>query len=113
MGITVASAETSPAVVYDQVHLASLTIEQPVSHDDSANPDYRLKITYLMYGVVEGVRHYNANVGAKTISIPDYYGLATQKAGEGDFDLANAMAAIELAVANIIEDQTGVVATVA
>ncbi|NQZ53197.1 MAG: hypothetical protein HRT93_02975 [Piscirickettsiaceae bacterium] len=113
MSITVSGATVAPAVTYDKVHLASLQIEQPVFADDAQSAMYLLRVSYRMYGVVNGVRYYDEAAGLESVSIPDYLGTAMVKAGNGDMDLINALGSIELAVANIIEDQTGLATAVA
>lgn len=111
--ISVSNPVSMPAVSYDKVHMSNLSIEQPTFDDDAQEPVYALRINYLMYGVVAGVRYYDVSEGVKTISIPNYLSLATTKAGQGDMDLVNALSSIELAVANIIKDMTGAETVVA
>lgn len=106
MGIQISNPDTTPSLVYDRVFLCQLHIAQVPSEDDAAPPRYDTKIEYRMFAVDEnGKRHYRSK--SDSVRIPDYYTAALIKAQQGDPDLANAMSAIEKAVASILADQTG------
>jgi len=105
MAIKVEKANTKPALVYDNLFLEQLSLTQKQEKDDSKPPMYCLNIRYRMFAVDnEGIRHFAERVDE--IMIDDYYGLAIAKAATGDYDLAQAAGAIEVALARIIEDQT-------
>ena len=106
MGIQVKTAESQPAVVFDKVHVTELKVEQPQFEDDTRPPFYSVSISYRMYGVDgENKRHYRGN--ASEIEIKDFYGVAMDRYQNGDPELAQALGAIERAIAIIISEQTG------
>lgn len=105
MGIQISNPTTTPPLVYDRVFLCQLHIVQIPNEDESSTPRYDTKIEYRMFAVDEdGQRHYRSK--SDSVRIPDYYTAALLKAQQGDPDLANAMSAIEKAVAKILADQT-------
>lgn len=105
MGIRLANADRQPELVFDGFFMNSLSIDQTLQVNDTDPPKYTLKVGYQLFAVDEhGVRHYKPKVNF--IVIDDYYTAALTKAQQGDFDLANAMGAIEKALATIITDQT-------
>lgn len=113
MPIVVSKGESTEALDYKYIFMKNLVIAQEYSETNLVRPVYSLKITYRLFAVdSSGNRHYENKV--RQISIEDYLDLALTKASNGDADLINAMGAIEIALANIIEDQgdvgeTGVV----
>lgn len=111
MGIKIASPETQPAVEYDHVFMETLTIHQKTYTDDAAAPEYSLQVIYRMYGLDEdGKRHYKAK--NRSICVDDVMTEATMMAMGGDMSLANAMGAIEIALAKILEKELGASAMV-
>lgn len=106
MGIEISSAETTPSVTYNRIHLTRLEISQPVQASDSAAPIYEVIINYRYFGVVNGTRFYK-NEDVQRIGISDFLTLALANAGQGDTTLITALQSIELAVATIIAEQTG------
>lgn len=113
MSIIISNPPVQPAVNYDHVHLCKLEIEQPVNTDNAAQPIYKVVVNYRLYGIdASNVRHYQAGE-CNRIGIDDYYVLAATKAAAGDMSLANAVGAIESAVAAIVTHATGSATTVA
>lgn len=112
MSIVIANPPVQPALSYDHVHLCKLEIEQPVSTDNLSPPIYNVVINYRLYGIDTGnVRHYQAG-DCTRVGIDDFYTLAATKAAAGDLSLANAMSAIQSAIAAIVANQLGTTATV-
>lgn len=110
MAIEITNAEHQPPLVYDHIFMHSLTIDQRMVKENSVPPNFTLRVEYRMYAVgPDDTRHYKP--GMNTILIDDYYTAAMTKAMQGDMDLANAMGAIEHALAKILEDQTDVGST--
>ena len=107
MSIKFTKAEEQPALKYDHWFLRSLTLEQESETNNLATPKYTLKVQYQLFGVDENnVRHFK-NVVDNFI-IDDYVTIAYMKAMSGESDLMDAMIAIELALAKIVQDQLDV-----
>jgi hypothetical protein len=105
MGIKISNSVETPALVYDNLFLESLDLKQTLSNSHGGQPHYVLKINYRLFAVdAENQRHYTTKTNS--IIIDDYFSVAMQKAKDGDLDLIQAAGAIELALAQIIEDQT-------
>lgn len=107
MAITIPEdrADVTPALVFKYVYMISMTLQQIRIDRQGDAPRYALNVSYRMFAVDDtGKRHYAPLV--KTIVIDDYYKEAMEKVAEGDMDLANAMVAIEAAMAKIIEEKT-------
>lgn len=105
MAIKIENAPQSPALIYDRIFLNCLKIEQEQELLDSNIPIYNLTVEYRLYAVdSEGIRHYQPKVSI--LVIKNYMASAIAKAQVGDMDLLNAMGAIEIALAEIIKDQT-------
>lgn len=105
MGIKIVSnPPVQPAVVYDYVHVTQLSITQPVFENDADDPVYEVLISYLKYGIIDGVRHYRPG-NPERVSMPDFIAAAAADAAQGDMTLYNALASIEQAVAAILKDQ--------
>lgn len=105
MSIKITNAEETPALKYENFFLCELKMDQTIEHDNFAPPLYNLRVTYRLYAVdSDGRRHFTNKVDH--IILDDYYAEAMAKAQSGDMDLAQAMGAIELALAQIIADQT-------
>ena len=106
MTIKVSNADSIEALIYDKVHMDSLSLVQEEQIDSSLPPIYKLKIIYRLYAIdSNGTRYFKKE--NFPICINDYFSLAIAKAGKGDPDLINAMGAIEIALGRIIEDQGG------
>jgi hypothetical protein len=111
MGIQISNAESLPAVTYDKIHMTKLEIIQPTFELDNQQPIYQVIIHYRHYGVTAGKRYYK-NEDIQRISIDDFIVLALTDAQAGDTTLLSALQSIEVAVASIIGDQTGIQTTV-
>lgn len=104
MGIKVEHPEQMPALVFDKIHLHELSITQPYFTDNNKQPEYNLSIAYKLFALDdENVRHYTKK--PVYINIQDYLAEAYKLAVQGDMRLAQAMAAIEQALAVILEQQ--------
>jgi hypothetical protein len=111
MGIQISDAVSQPAVIFDKVHVLELRISQPVFYDDSKSPQYVVVIEYRLYGIDEaGQRHYKGDT--YEIEIKDFYSVAISQYQAGDPRLAQALAAIEQAIAVIIGQQMNIDASV-
>ena len=105
MAIKIENAPESPALIYDRIFLNILKIEQEQDIVDANMPVYNLTVEYRLYAVdLNGIRHYQPKVSI--LVIKNYMASAIAKAQTGDMDLLNAMGAIEIALAEIIKDQT-------
>ncbi len=105
MAIEISNKLEQPSLVYDKVFMQSLEISQRSQMDDNIPAHYTLKVAYTIYAVDgTGQRHFLPRT--RHVIIEDYGALAMQKAMQGDMDLAQAMMAIEMALAKILEDQT-------
>lgn len=105
MAIKIENAPKSPALVYDRIFLNCLKIEQEQDIVDENIPNYNLTIEYRLYAVdSDGMRYFQPKVSILTLK--NYMASAIAKAQTGDMDLLNAMGAIEIALAEIIKDQT-------
>lgn len=105
MAIKISNTTSTPALVYDQFFMKELKLTQKPCLDNSLPPVYTLHVEYQLFAVDEdNQRHFKNKVDI--IHIDDYYNLAMVKAASGDYDLAQAAGAIEVALAQIIEDQT-------
>jgi hypothetical protein len=107
MGIQLATAVSQPEVVFDKVHVTTLTVEQPLNTDDSKPPYYKVLIEYRLYGVdADGQRHYQSLT--HEADVKDFFAVAMLQAQNGDPRLIQALATIEVAIAAIIAEQTGI-----
>ncbi len=112
MGIKVADAESVPELVYENVHMENLTINQVPIHTNNEQAKYSIQLTYRMYAIHPETNKRFYKQKNHTILVEDFLTLAFQKAATGDTDLLYALGAIETAVATLLEDMKGVDATV-
>lgn len=104
MAIKIGIAPSKPALVFDNFFLEKLELLQKLDTDNNSNPYYTLRVYYRLFAVDDtNTRHFETKVSSFTID--DYAKIAYIKALNGDPDLANAAAAIESALAEIIVDQ--------
>ena len=111
MGIQITNAESVPAVTYDKIHMTKMEIIQPIFTNDSLDPKYEVIICFRHYGVTNGIRYYK-NEELNKVALPDFLASAMSDAMAGDITLLTALQNIEIAVASIISDQSGITATV-
>ena len=105
MSVKIVNPESQPALVYDEIFMNSLKVDQLNQVDDTQPPRYTLRISYRIFATDDNnIRHFHPKT--YHLEIDDFYKAAIEKAMAGDMDLANAMGAIELALGKIIEDQT-------
>lgn len=105
MAISIENGIVKPALKYNFFFMEELNLSQKWVDDNTAQPEYSLKVRYRLFAVDEdGKRHPHQKVDH--ITMPDYYAEAYRKALLGDMDLANAAGAIEKAMAVIISEQT-------
>lgn len=106
MGIEVTISESKPELDFKFVFMEEMKLKQKQQYQDDVAAYYTVQVTYRMYAVdSNGKRHFLPKVNI--LEIEDYGAVAYAKALQGDFDLANAAGAIELAIANILTDQRG------
>jgi hypothetical protein len=111
MGIQIVDATSMPAVTYDRIHMTKLEISQATFEQDTQQAVYEVVICYRHYGVTDGVRYYK-NEDINRVSIADFITAGMEAAAQGDMTLLGALQSIEVAVAAIIQDQTGVTTSV-
>ncbi|HOW46188.1 MAG TPA: hypothetical protein P5305_01225 [Rubrivivax sp.] len=105
MPIQISQYETKPAVAINEVHVSEMRII--ITEEDIAKAQVR--IVYKLFGRDEdGHKHFEP--AQKVLQIDDAFVEALVRAGQGDFVLAQALGAIEAAVASLIQ-QTGEVGT--
>jgi len=105
MAITISNPETSPPLQFDHVFMERLQISQQTQEFNDSTPLFELRVEYRLYAVdPEGRRHYQSKTN--TVTVADYARLALERARAGDLDLAQAMQAIEIALARILDDLT-------
>ena len=103
--ITISNPDSLPPLTFDRVFMQALRIDQTLQNYDSRSPLFALRVEYRLYAVdPEGRRHYQSKTN--TVTVEDYAALALERALAGDLDLANAMQAIEIALAKILDDLT-------
>lgn len=101
MPIQVSTFQTKPAVALNRVHCVELRINITEEQD----PKARVRIVTKLYGHdAEGIKHFAPEQGV--LLIDDAYTEAAANAEQGNFALAQALGAIEAAVASLIQ-QTG------
>lgn len=105
MAIKVSNSPVIPALVYENVFMESLQISHVISAVESMESPFDLLITYKLYALDGDTRYFENK--SRTINLKDYLTLAYGNAATGDTDLLYAFAAIQNAVAILIEDQTG------
>lgn len=104
MAIKIENSQSQPALTYNNFFLEKLELTQRLDTDNHANPYYTLRVHYRLFATdPEDTRHFQ--IKSNVIEINDYAAVAYAKALQGNMDLANASAAIEAALAKIIEDQ--------
>ena len=101
------STESVEALTYDRVWMDNLSIVQDEILNDAANPKYKVTVNYRMYAIAANGDYYFKNV-PNTAVINDYFTFAMTAAGGGNMSFADGMAAIEVVVAGVIADQTGI-----
>lgn len=105
MGIVVDNAPSIPSIVFDRIHVLTLTIEQPVFTDDTRSPKYTVYILYKLYGVLNGTRYYEPG-STRRLRVEDFYQLAMERYMSGNPDYAISMQALETAISTLISEQT-------
>lgn len=105
MPITISQYETKPAVDINEVHVSELRII--ISEEREAKAQVR--IVYKLFGRDED-DHKHFEPATKVLQIEDAFTEALVRAGQGDLVLAQALGAIEAAIASLIQ-QTGEVGT--
>lgn len=105
MGIVVENAPGMPEIVYNRIHVLTLTIEQPIFDDDTKHPKYQVYILYKLYGVHENKRYYEPGA-TRRLKVDDFYALAMERYMAGNPAFAQAMGALEIAVSTLISEQT-------
>lgn len=105
MSIIIANAEPEEALNYNHIFMDELRVIQTPFLNVGDLPQYSVSISYRKFAVDStGKAHFT--IKNNTIRIENYLPLALEKAASGDTDLLNALGAIELAIAQIIEEQT-------
>lgn len=110
MGIQV-TGTVQPTIVFDQVHLVSLSITQPQQELHTSPANYHVMIVYQLFGV-DGAnkRYYNSEL--HEIEINDFLEKAMKEYAAGDPTLVTAFKAIEAAIASLIQSDRGISARV-
>ena len=105
MGIVVDNAPKIPEIVFNRIHVLTLTIDQAVFTDDTKYPKYIVYILYKLYGVLNGVRHYEPG-STRRLRVDDFYQLAMERYMSGQPEFAISMQALENAISTLISEQT-------
>jgi len=101
MPIQISQYETKPSVEINEVHVSELRI----IITEEQNSKAQVRAVYKLFGRdANGVKHFDP--AQRVLQIDDAFVAAVQQAGQGDFVLAQALGAIEAAVASLIQ-QTG------
>lgn len=99
MPIKIELAPVKPAVVFDQVHLRELRIVLTEDNTSKAN----VRVVYSLFGRdVDGVKHLDK--AQKVLEIKDAFVEAAIKAQAGNPALAQALGAIEGAIAAMLNE---------
>lgn len=102
MPIQITNYQTKPAVALNRIHVSELRIV--ITEEQS--PKAKVRIVYKKYGHDEnGARHFDT--AQHVAEIADAYVEAAVRAGNGDLSLAQALGAIEGALAVILSEQGG------
>jgi predicted nucleic acid-binding protein len=105
MAIKVGDPQIVPTLSYENVFMERLQIGHVISAQEDLESPFDLLITYKLYALDGNTRYFEDK--SRSIVLKDYLTLAYQKASIGDTDLLYAFAAIQNAVAILIEDQIG------
>lgn len=101
MPIKISQYQTKPSVAIDEIHLCELRIIIP----EADNPKAQVRLVTKLFGRDEsGHKHFQPE--QKVLEIEDAFAEAMARAAQGDMVLAQALGAIESAVAALIQ-QTG------
>lgn len=101
MPIQISQYQTKPAVAINEVHVSEMRIIITEEQNSKAG----VRIVYKLFGRDEnGGKHFDP--AQKVLQIDDAYAKAMQDAQGGNFVLAQALGAIEAAIASLIQ-QTG------
>lgn len=100
MPIVIQNAPVKPAITFDKVHLRELRIR--LTEDNVSKAEVR--IHYSLFGRDgDGIKHLHPE--QKVVVIEDAFTEAAQKAAQGNPALAQALGAIEGAIAAILNEQ--------
>jgi hypothetical protein len=89
----------------DRVFLQDMLIAQERLLNIINPPKYSVTINYKTYSTdADGNHEYSAK--PKQLAIRDFYAEAVAKAQKGNMKMINALGAIELAISDILNDQT-------
>lgn len=101
MPIQISQYETKPAVAINEVHVSEMRIIITEEQNSKAG----VRIVYKLFGRDDnGIKHFEP--AQKVLQIDDAYAQALQDAQGGSMVLAQALGAIEAAIASLIQ-QTG------
>lgn len=97
MPIQISQYQTQPAVSLNEVHLVELRINLTEEQNSKA----KVRAIYRLFGRdLDGIKHWDT--AQHVIEIGDAYAQAMADAQEGDMALAQALGAIEAAIAALI-----------
>lgn len=100
-------AEVRPELVYNQVFLKSLKIDQVTTPTVGQTPNYSVTVVYCMYAIDDkGVIHYAPKTD--TLHISDYFSMARAAAQDGDMNALQTFAAMQKTVAFLINKHLNV-----
>lgn len=104
MGIEIENAETIPELVFNRVFMEGLDIKQHSQSVEGEHPRYDLHVTYRLYALdAKNKRHYATKINS--IEVEDFLNLAEVKAQAGDPSLLQAIGAIQIAMAKLLEEK--------
>ena len=106
MAIEIVESVKEDPLDYKNIFMMSLEIKQKVMSNISEVANYTVSIVYRKYAIdTDGDVHYLPKTDM--VIIENYLPKALTKAAEGDPDLLNALGAIQIAIAKIIEEERG------
>ncbi len=102
MGIEITGADVVPELAYNRVFMESLDITQHPQVVEGEHPRYDLRVGYRLYAIdPDGKRHYAPKV--HSLDVPDFLNLAQERAVSGKPALLQAIGAIQIAMAELLE----------
>lgn len=108
MPIQISQFETKPAVAINEVHLVELRVNLTEENDSKAS----VRIVTKLFGRDEnGIKHFEP--AQRVTVLEDAYAAALADAMQGDMTLAQALGAIEAAVAVLLQRNAPDLGTVA
>jgi len=107
MAIRISDVEPEEPLVFDRIFMDKLTCEQVRTASLTAHPQYVISIEYRLRAI-DSKNQFTYKKRSNSIAIEDFYMMAMEQAQTGEMGLVNALGAIQIAVAKIISDDSGI-----